>query len=144
MAERGRPPFEITDEILNKAESYAARGLNQQQIADALGIGISTLMDKKKEYEDFSEAIKRGKAKGIAHVANNLLKNVDNGNVTAQIFYLKCQAQWKETDVLEHTGKDGSPIQMETKKMEDAQNLLHNVLEEILSKTKQKGKDDNG
>src|SRR5688572_17535571 len=107
MAKVGRPPFEITKEILEKVESYAARGLNQKQIADALGIHIATLCDKKNMFVEFSEAIKRGKGKGIALVADNLLKNVQNGNVTAQIFYLKTQAGWKETDVLEHTGKDG-------------------------------------
>ena len=101
----GRPPFEITEEVLKKVESYASLGMTQQQIADALGIHIATLCEKKNEYAEFNEAIKSGKAKGIAFVANKLRENVANSNVTAQIFYLKSQAGWKETNVTEHAGK---------------------------------------
>ena len=35
------------------------------------------------------EAIKTGQAKGIAAVTNYLMKSASEGNVTAQIFYLK-------------------------------------------------------
>ena len=36
-----------------------------------------------------SDAIKRGEAKGLAKVTNSLFKSANEGNVTAQIFYLK-------------------------------------------------------
>lgn len=127
----GRPPFEITKEVIEIAESYASRGLNREQIADALGISYQTLNEKTKENSDFSDAIKRGKAKGIAHVANNLLKNVDNGNVTAQIFFLKCHAKWKETSIVEHTGEDGKPIKLEQTQI-SAQDRLKQAIDKAL------------
>ena len=83
-------------ESLEKVESLAARGLSEEQIARCLGIHPDTLSHKKKEYEQLDRAIKDGKAKGVANVTAALLKNVQNGNVTAQIFYLKCQAKWRE------------------------------------------------
>lgn len=92
----GRPPWIPSKEELEKVESLAARGMTQQQIADCLDIHIATLMDKKKEYVELNEAIKRGKAKGIANVTAALLKNIQKGNATSQIFYLKCQAGWTE------------------------------------------------
>ena len=97
----GRPKWIPTEEILKQVESYGSLGMTFQQIADCLGIAYETLREKTHEYDAFSAAIKRGKAKGIALVTSELIKNVKNKNVTAQIFYLKCQAKWKETQVLE-------------------------------------------
>jgi hypothetical protein len=130
MAKRvGRPLFEITDDIIQKAESYASRGLNREQIADALGMGLSTMYEKMEKYPDFMEALKRGKAKGIAHVANCLIKNAENGNASAQIFYLKCQANWKDTDTLEISGKDGDAIKIQNDVILKASDTFNNVMQ---------------
>jgi predicted transcriptional regulator len=130
MADIGRPPWVPGKEIIEQAECLAERGLTQQQIADSLGIGLSTLYDKKNEFEDFAEAIKRGQAKGIAHVSNNLMKNIENGNVTAQIFFLKCRAGWKETEIREVTGKDSEPVKHEVKlAVEEIDNRIASILE---------------
>lgn len=93
---RGRPAFEITPEVLEKVERLASQGMTQEQIADCLDISVSTLCKKKNDYAEFSEAIKRGSAKGIDFVTNALLENVQDMNVSAQIFYLKCKAKWRE------------------------------------------------
>lgn len=137
----GKKPLIITPEMIKQAESYASRGLTQQQIADALGMGESTLYEKLHAYPEFAEAIKRGKAKGIAHVANNLLRNVENGNAATQIFYLKCQAGWKETDVHEHQGKDGGAIKVETELKLNAQSLLSQAMD-VITKDKEKLNDE--
>ena len=89
---------------LKQVESLAANGLTQEQIACALGISESTLTKRKKENTDFTDAIKRGKAKGIALVTNKLMESIKGGNMTGMIFFLKTQAGWKETNVQEHTG----------------------------------------
>jgi len=96
---------------LKQVESLAANGLTQEQIACALGISESTLTKRKKENTDFADAIKRGKAKGIALVTNKLMESIKGGNMTAMIFFLKTQAGWKETNVQEHTGANGSALQ---------------------------------
>ena len=86
---------------LKQVESLAANGLTQEQIAAALGISESTLTKRKKENTDFTDAIKRGKAKGIALVTNKLMESIKGGNMTGMIFFLKTQAGWKETNVQE-------------------------------------------
>lgn len=105
----GKPPWIPTEEDIKKVESLAARGMDQQDIALCLGICPQTLSQKKSEFVLLDEAIKRGKAKGIAHVTAQLLKNIDNSNVTAQIFYLKCKAKWREAD-LANNGDDNDKI----------------------------------
>ncbi len=107
----GRPEIEITEELCKKAESYAAQGLNMEQIARVLGMGESTLYAKKVEYPEFLESIKNGQAKGVAIVTNALFNNAKDGNLGAQCFYLKNRAQW--TDKTEFSGPDGGPIQNE-------------------------------
>ena len=102
---------------LKQVESLAANGLTQEQIAAALGISESTLHKRKKENTEFTAAIKRGKAKGIALVTNKLMESIKGGNMTAMIFFLKTQAGWKETNVQEHTGANGKPLIPSAKEM---------------------------
>lgn len=90
---------------LKQVESLAAQGLTQEQIALALGISASTLDNRKRENVEFVDAIKRGKAKGVAVVTNKLMESIKGGNMTGMIFFLKTQAGWKETQVVEATVK---------------------------------------
>ena len=89
----GRPEIKID---LAQVEKLASIGLNEQQIADSLGISQPTLARRKAKYEDFVEALKRGKAKGIAVVANNLFEQSKAGNVSAGIFFMKNRAGWSD------------------------------------------------
>ena len=120
-----KPKIQI---VLKQVESLAANGLTHEQIAAALGISESTLTKRKRESADFTDAIKRGKAKGIAVVTNKLMESIKGGNMTGMIFFLKTQAGWKETNVQEHTGANGGVIQVNTTAMsaEEAYNLLIN------------------
>lgn len=92
----GRPPWIPTPEIIQEVERLSGLGLNQEQIADCLGIHIDTVCVKKHEYPEFADAFKKGKAKGIARVTEKLTKQMDDGNASAAIFWLKCNAGWKE------------------------------------------------
>lgn len=98
MAKVGKPSLKITDEMVEKAESLAAAGLTMYEIAQCLGMGQTTLYEKKAEYPKFAEAINRGKCKGIAMMSNNLVKLAKAGNAAANIFWLKARAKWKERD----------------------------------------------
>jgi len=40
----------------------------------------------------------KGKSKGIAKVAQSIVNSAIKGNTSAQIFYLKTQAGWRETE----------------------------------------------
>ena len=99
----GRPLIEITPELCKRAESFAAQGLNREQIAQVLGMGVSTLYEKLNDYPEFLEAIEAGKAKGIAQVTNALFQNATGGDTTAQKYYLnnRDNDNWKDRKDLE-------------------------------------------
>ena len=98
----GRPRFEITPEILQKTERLAAQGLTQVQISACLGIVQKTLIEKKRAFSEFSDAIKNGRAKGIGTITNALFDSAVKGSVPAQIFYLKNRDQENWSDVQAH------------------------------------------
>lgn len=87
---------------LAEVEKLAARGLGSTQIARALGVSWSTIDRNRKRSAEFDEVIKRGQARGVQLVTDALLNSATEGNVTAQIFYLKNRDsdRWKDrTDV---------------------------------------------
>lgn len=110
---------ELKDKLI-LIQGMARNGLTQQQIADNLGINVDTLIEYKKKYTDFSEALKKGKEVVDIEVENALLKRAlgykydevtyENGvetkrvtkevqpDTTAQIFWLKNRKPntWKD------------------------------------------------
>lgn len=93
----GRPRTELTEAQITELETLAAV-LTQEQISDYMGIPSRTLRAIMSRDDSVSAAYKKGKAKAIGRVAQSLLRSATEGNTTAQIFYLKTQAGWKETE----------------------------------------------
>ena len=83
---------------LEQVENLASRGLGTTQIARALGVSWDTIDRNRKRSAEFEDALKRGQARGLAQVTNSLFTSATDGNVTAQIFYLKNQdpKTWKD------------------------------------------------
>lgn len=82
-----------------QVEAMAAYGIPEQDIARVTGVDPKTL---RKYYRD---ELDMGEAKANAQVAGFLFSAAKNGNVTAQIFWLKTRAKWRETPVeLKHSG----------------------------------------
>lgn len=105
----GRPFRTLTEAQRVEVETLAAL-LNQDQIADYLGMSRSTFRGLCNRDEEVAVRYKRGKAKAIAHVANGLLMKARNGDTTSAIFYLKTQAGWRETERHEHALAGSSGI----------------------------------
>ena len=99
----GRKPIELTDEQKGEVETLGAL-LNQDQIADYLGISRTTFQAMLLRDPGIAERYKRGKAKAIAHVARGLLQKARSGDTVSSIFFLKTQAGWCETAKVEHSG----------------------------------------
>lgn len=108
VKKRGRPRIDIDDAMCKKAEKLATQGLTMVQIASVLGMGESTLHEKKARFLDFSEAIKKGKAKGIASITNSLFNKALSGSETSMIFYLKNRdpENWEDVQKRHYYGKD--------------------------------------
>ena len=116
-------------------EGWARDGLTDEQIAKNLGIGKNTFYQYKKEHQDFSDSLKKGKEVVDFEVENALLKRAKGyttvlrkGKVTkfgdvvevkeemhvppdvlAQIFWLKNRKpkQWKDKiDIEDEANKE--------------------------------------
>ncbi len=90
----------------NKVEILAAQGLTTGQIASCFGVSRATLYNRMGSEVDVLDAIKRGRAKGIGTVTNALFQAAKEGNITAQIFYLKNRDPdvWKDRKAVEYSG----------------------------------------
>lgn len=82
-----------------QVEALAAYGIPAADISGVVGIDPKTLRKYYREELDF------GETKANAQVAGFLFSAAKNGNVTAQIFWLKTRAKWRETPMeLMHSG----------------------------------------
>jgi hypothetical protein len=86
-----RRAYKPDDAHRRQVEAMAAYGIPEPDIARVVGIDPKTL---RKYYRD---ELDLGSTKANAQVAGFLFNSARNGNVTAQIFWLKTRARWKET-----------------------------------------------
>jgi len=95
----------VTKEGLIKLEGMALDGLVDEEIANHMGISVSTLYVYKKKYPKIDEALKKGKEVVDRQVEKALLKKALNGNVTAMIFWLKNRKpdKWRDSQSIEHS-----------------------------------------
>ena len=79
------------------------------------------------EFPELLNAIKRGRSKGIGVITNALYENAKNGNVVAQIFFLKnrAPAEWKDRQHIEETIKQERSVDPKT---------LEQVTEDVLTR----------
>src|SRR3954471_1411526 len=85
-----------------QVEAMAAYGIPADDISRVLGVDAKTL---RKHYRD---ELDLGETKANAQVAGFLFNSARSGNVTAQIFWLKTRAKWRETPLeLRHSGSIG-------------------------------------
>ena len=105
----GRPAIVLTPEQMGEVETLAAV-LSSEQIADYFGIGRTTWFAILDRDPQVFELYKRGRAKAVGVVAQNLISKARSGDLGAQIFYLKTQAGWKETQKVEGAGTEGEHI----------------------------------
>lgn len=112
---------EYVKDKLDSIQGWARDGLSLQEIADNLGIALSTLCNYKNQYPELNEALKKGVDESLYTVENALFKAAcgyyyteeemtKNGNIveltkyakpniTACIFYLKNKApngKWRD------------------------------------------------
>lgn len=140
-------------------EAWARDGLTDEQIANNLGIALSSFYEYKKEYSEFADALKNGKETIDVMVENALLKSAlgyeyteeqvgkdgvyevkkyAQPNTTALIFWLKNRrpAAWRDKQDIEHSGKVTQEVSHDLKKL-DPKELAQ--LERILAKTADSG-----
>ena len=102
--EVGRPPYIKTEDDAKLVEALTIAGVTQTLIAQIVKISEPTLR------KNFRKELDTSKARANAIISQALFKKAKDGNVVAQIFWLKTQAGWKEKNYHELTGKDGDQL----------------------------------
>lgn len=135
-------PTDYKEEYDEQTFKLCLLGATDESLADFFDVAVSTIGLWKIKHPTFSEAIKRGKMKADAEVAQSLYHRAKgyqhpedkvfctNGEVTvvpttkyyppdtaAAFIWLKNRASWRDRQ--EHTGADGGPIKYES--MDDAE-----------------------
>lgn len=103
----GRPTFEPNDKQRTTVSVMAAAGFKAAVICERIinpqtGLAI----DEKTLRLYFKTELAEGRDHANALVTQALFKTATSGgmgSVAAAIFWLKCRAGWKETQVVEHT-----------------------------------------
>ena len=117
----GRPEYQKTDEDAKNVEALTIAGVPQKLVSKILKISEPTL---RKHYRD---ELDTSKAKANAVISQALFKNAKDGNVAAQIFWLKTQAGWRETNYHELTGKDGDKLFDEPKQLIEIRRVFDEI-----------------
>jgi len=103
----GQPQKTLTPDQVAEVATLAAV-LSQEQIADYFGIARSTFALICERQPEVLGQYKKGKARAIGTVAKGLLQKARDGDTASAIFYLKTQAGWRETQVIDNQSSDGS------------------------------------
>ena len=85
------------------------------EAAESLGCSRRTVYRYLDDYSTVAEALEDAREKRHDFVENKLMQAVDQGNITAIIFYLKTQCKdrgYVERTQVEHSGADGGPIEL--------------------------------
>ena len=131
----GGRPTKFKEEYIELAYNYALLGAIDKDLARMFDVSETTINAWKKEHEEFSEALKKGKYEADAQVARSLFKRAmgytykelkeeesEHGikntvttkevapDTTAQIFWLKNRqpAMWRDKQEIDNTSSDGS------------------------------------
>jgi hypothetical protein len=108
-----RPSWEPTEADIQLMEKLGGV-LKQDQLAHYYGISVRQLHTRFKNNPEFRAAYDKARSDTISKVAQSLVEKALQGNLTAQIFYLKTQAGWWDKQTIEHTGPGGGAIEIET------------------------------
>src|SRR3954454_23186858 len=117
----GRRAHKPDPALRRQVEAMAAYGIPEADISRVVHVDPKTL---RKHYR---EELDLGESKANAQVAGFLFSAAKNGNVTAQIFWLKTRARWRETPLeLRHSGSIGRKDLSELSD-EDLMDMIHTL-----------------
>src|SRR5438309_10686013 len=99
-----RRAFVVNETVRDKVRHLAGVGVSQDDIAKIIGCAPKTLRKRCRDDLD------RGVAEANAMVSGYLFAAAKAGNVTAQIFWLKTRAHWREKTALEDPIAGGDSV----------------------------------
>jgi hypothetical protein len=98
---------------LVEMEKLYSMQCTDEEVAAFFGVSTRTIQRRRK-VKHFGEAADRAKAKGRVSIRRNLFRLAAAGNVAAAIFLAKNLLGYRDVVNNEHSGPNGSPIQIAT------------------------------
>jgi len=88
-----------------QVELLASQGLGIMDICRSIGVGWDTFNKNRKRKKEISDALERGKAKGMKVATFKLMEQIHEGNFQAIQFYLKNRSpdEWSDRQEVKHT-----------------------------------------
>ena len=124
----GRATFKPTDEQRTLVERLSSLGIRIDEMPVFVAGSNGKPISEPTLNKYFKKEIANGRLKANVTVANALYRNATessekfpHGNTGAQIFWLKSQAGWKDTQRVELTGKNGGPVEHKATVINEAQ-----------------------
>lgn len=109
-------PTKYEEGFCEVAEATLAEGFSLAAVAGTCGVCLDTVYEWQKQHPEFSDAVKRGRAKGALVWEARLAKlaETNTGNATGIIFGLKNRfpEEWKDVTRQEQTGPNGGPVEV--------------------------------
>lgn len=113
MSQIGRPPFVVTDEVLEKITEMASRGCPQYAMAREFGIADNTFTKYKNADPRIADAILAGKQRTVSYAENKLISIMHDDSAEnkqmmfkALLFFLKTKGGWSTNRIVEVTTPD--------------------------------------
>jgi len=129
---------EITDpESVQQLFRMAQLGMTSDQVAHVFGISINRYFKELKKNPTFKTAQLAGKGLAIQYACEKLWEKVEEGNLSAIIFYLRTQAKWSSLEknvVVEEPGPSQDDAKNALRTLDDSD---LNTLGELLMKARQ-------
>ncbi len=94
---------------IENMEAMAEKGMTRQQIGAYYGVTGQRIGQLIKEHPELEEAFDRGLSKGIEKVTNKLWELIEEKNIVAILFFLKCHGKWIEQQYVKEKEVDDSP-----------------------------------
>lgn len=107
-------PTKYRDEFCEEVVAFMGEGYSLTAFAGKIGVCGDTVRQWQHDHSGFSAAVKKGQAARTMRLEGTLIAGETGPKVTAHIFALKNAApdEWRDKQNVEHTGKDGGPIEV--------------------------------
>lgn len=112
----GQNKVTLTEDQARQVEVLTRHGLRMEDIAELFGIGVATFKRIAARDPMVADTLKKGREDANRKVLETAHRMAVSGKHPAMtIFWLKARMGWRETQRLEHTGPDGTPIRTQSK-----------------------------
>ena len=113
MANKVGRPTKLTDKVLDDIVGILRLGLSERTAQEFVGVDHSTFERwKKREDNNFATTIKKAQAEARIKMTNKLVRQIDEENTTALIFWLKTRAKKEFTEAQEIDVSNNVPIKV--------------------------------